>query len=417
MRQSAHEHEYFEELSAAALMGQISAQEQQELLSHLGECDICRRSADDFVYVLGQLPLTAPSDIRAGTEDLAAEIRRQTFVKNASERGIRLSTEAVMPRQPVSASIPISHRRVAKLALVAASLLTAAGLLGLLGRLKSAAPAVYQKPVVAQASVPPLYRTEKATQVSASQEGNQGSAPATVAARNSERELASLKLQVAQLIEERARLADTSENLKSQVSQLKENLNQNAEALSEANAKYTTLSNENTLAVHTIVAQKTAIEQLQKKEASQAADAEREHQLNEAANEIRQLMGARNLHIIDVHDLVAPNKQDSAFGRIFYEQGKSLVFYAFDLGKNASKSKVKFQAWGHKEGRDSDVTSLGAFNVDHDAEKRWVLHVDDPVLLSKIDTIYVTVEPAPGRNKPSGHKLLVAYLGGQPNHP
>jgi hypothetical protein len=416
MRQSAQKHEYFEELSAAALMGQVSAQEQQELLSHLGECESCRRSADDFVYVLGQMPLTAPSDIRTGTEDLTEEIRRQKFVKNALARGIRLSTEAVMPGRPVSASIPISRRRVAKLALLAASLLTAAGLLGLLGRLKSADPAVYQKPVAAQASAP-VYRTEKATQVSASQEGNQGSVSATVAPRDSERELASLKQQVAQLTEERVRLADASENLQSQVSQLKENLSQNAEALSEANAKYTALTNENTLAVHTIVAQKSAIEQLQEKQESQAADAEREHQLNEAAKEIRQLMGARNLHIIDVHDLVAPNKQDSAFGRIFYEQGKSLVFYAFDLGKNASKSKVKFQAWGHKEGRDSDVTSLGAFNVDHDAEKRWVLHVDDPVLLSKIDTIYVTVEPAPGRNKPSGHKLLVAYLGGQPNHP
>jgi hypothetical protein len=212
-------------------------------------------------------------------------------------------------------------------------------------------------------------------------------------------------------------LAAETESLQNEVSQLRASARQDAEAISEINAKYTRLSNDDAQAIATIMAQKTAIQELQEKEKVQVAEAERERQLNDAAKDVRQLMGARNLHIIDVHDLVAPDKQDKAFGRVFYSEGKSLVFYAFDLGKNMPTSKVIFQAWGHREGKDFDVKSLGVFRVDHDAQSRWVLRVDDPELLSKIDTLYVTVEPAPGRVKPSGKKLLVAYLGGQPNHP
>ena len=60
MRQPTQAHEHFEELCAVAVIGQLTAQEQQELLSHLGECDICRRSADDFVHVLGTYRLRIP---------------------------------------------------------------------------------------------------------------------------------------------------------------------------------------------------------------------------------------------------------------------------------------------------------------------------------------------------------------------
>jgi hypothetical protein len=61
--------------------------------------------------------------------------------------------------------------------------------------------------------------------------------------------------------------------------------------------------------------------------------------------------------------------------------------------------------------------NLGVFRIDDGMQKRWVLRVDDPKLLSSIDSVFVTVEPAPGRDKPSGKKLLYAYLGTQANHP
>ena len=91
-------------------------------------------------------------------------------------------------------------------------------------------------------------------------------------------------------------MADGSARLQNEVSQLETNVSQNAEALSEANARYTRLSNDNAQAIDTIVAQKAAIQELQEKEKLQAANAERERELNDAAKDIRQLMGARNLH-------------------------------------------------------------------------------------------------------------------------
>jgi hypothetical protein len=422
MRLSTQGHKYFEELCAVALIGQLSAQEQQELLLHLEECESCRRSADDFAYVIGQLPLSASSDTHMETEDMQSEIRRQRFLQDATAEGISFSKETLKPLCKVSVLMPIGRKRIVKYAIAAAAcLLCAVGLLSSFGRLRFADPMHDQTDHSALTSSTALYSAEKTSNASAPQERphvkDSPRAPATVSARNSERELDSLRQQIAQLIADKARLTDESQNLQKEVSLLNTTVSQSAEALSNANAKYERLNNDEAQAITTIVAQKTAIQQLQEKEKLQTAEAEREHQLNEAAKDVRQLMGARNLHIIDVHDLVAPDKHDKAFGRVFYVEGKSLVFYAFDLGKNMTSSKVIFQAWGHREGRDFEVKSLGAFNVDHDAQRRWVLRVDNPELLSKIDTLYVTVEPAPGRDKPSGKKLLVAYLGGQPNHP
>jgi hypothetical protein len=423
MRQSKPEHGYFEELCAVALIGQLTAHEQQELLLHLGECESCRRSADNFVYVLGQLPLTASADTHVETEDLQSEIRRQRFLRNASAEGIHFSKETLNLKRAASGIIPSNRRRIARFAFAAAAcLLAAVGLLSLSarGRLLNHTHAHADISAPMRLSQP-VYSAEKASSVSVSQEKlPDKSIPdksTAIAARNAERELTFLRQQVALLAEDKIQLTTESKNLQNEILQLKSTVNQHAEALAKAKAKYEKLSNDDALAISTIVAQKAAIQQLQEKETLQAAEAERERQLNEAAKDVRQLMGARNLHIIDVHDLVAPDKQDKAFGRVFYAEGKSLVFYAFDLGKKNSSSKVIFQAWGHREGRDYDVKSLGVFNVDHDAQRRWVLRVDNPTLLSKIDTLYVTVEPAPGRDKPSGKKLLVAYLGGQPNHP
>jgi hypothetical protein len=117
-------------------------------------------------------------------------------------------------------------------------------------------------------------------------------------------------------------------------------------------------------------------------------------------------MAARNLHIIDVYDFDGRGKRDKSFGRVFYTEGKSLIFYAFDLAQKGPASNVSFQAWGQREGAGTLTRNLGVFHVDDGMQKRWVLRVDD-----------VTVEPAPGRDKPSGKKLLYAYLGTQANHP
>ena len=88
----------------------------------------------------------------------------------------------------------------------------------------------------------------------------------------------------------------------------------------------------------------------------------RERTLLEASRDIHELMGARNLHIVDVLDVDSKGKDQRAFGRIFYTEEKSLIFYAFDLGdRNAAKRNASFQVWGARGPAQTPAQSLGNF--------------------------------------------------------
>jgi len=145
--------------------------------------------------------------------------------------------------------------------------------------------------------------------------------------------------------------------------------------------------------------------------------AERERQLTTVAKDVRELMGARNLHILDVSDVDGNGRSKKSFGRVFLVEDKMLIFYAFDLGDRGNPAKVSFQAWGQLEGRQTGAKNLGVFYVDDHEQKRWVLKVNDPAKLTAINSVFVTVEPLGGADKPTGKKLLYAYMGTQANHP
>ena len=66
-----------------------------------------------------------------------------------------------------------------------------------------------------------------------------------------------------------------------------------------------------------------------------SASAERGREMLSAGREIRDIMGARDLHIVDVIDRDGKGRAKKAFGRAFYTQGKSLIFYAFDLDRKS----------------------------------------------------------------------------------
>jgi hypothetical protein len=121
--------------------------------------------------------------------------------------------------------------------------------------------------------------------------------------------------------------------------------------------------------------------------------------------------------VVDVRDADSSGKASKAFGRVFLTEGKSLIFYAFDLNENrVANAKHNFQVWGQKEGKASSTHSLGFLYVDDKAAKRWALKVQNPELVKEIDTVFVTVEPAGGATKPSGQHMLYAYFG-EANHP
>jgi hypothetical protein len=153
--------------------------------------------------------------------------------------------------------------------------------------------------------------------------------------------------------------------------------------------------------------------------AEKSAALSQETQLLSLGHDVTDLMGARNLHIVDVVDTDPKGKNRPVFGRIFFTEGKSLVFYAYDLNETKiQKANYEYRVWATQESGDKQVRRLGIFYSDDKAQRRWVFKCDDPKTLSEIDSVFVTLESADGDpTRPKGPNLMYAYLRGQPNHP
>ncbi len=155
-----------------------------------------------------------------------------------------------------------------------------------------------------------------------------------------------------------------------------------------------------------------------------AVNRERERRVNDdeqylaSDRDIRELMGARNLYIADVFDVDGRSRTRKPFGRIFYTQGKSLLFYAFDLEDNSDlRNADTFQAWGRSDADKGKPLNLGIFFMDSESNRRWVLRLDDAKKVKQIDAVFVTVEPHGGSKKPTGKPFLYALLRKEANHP
>lgn len=134
--------------------------------------------------------------------------------------------------------------------------------------------------------------------------------------------------------------------------------------------------------------------------------------------EAKNLLGARDLHIVDVYDVDSNGKTKRTYGRVYYVEKKLLVFYAFDLqDKRHNRTVAGFQAWGYRQPNESKPENLGLFHVEDGALNRWLLEVKNPHLLEHVDAVFVTLEPADGSPSPRGRRLLYANLAGPPNHP
>jgi hypothetical protein len=158
-----------------------------------------------------------------------------------------------------------------------------------------------------------------------------------------------------------------------------------------------------------------------------ATNREQERRLKDAEQylssdrDIRELMGARKLYIADVFDVDGSSRTQRPFGRVFYTQGKSLIFYAFDLDRQTKVLNASsFQVWGQHEapqGQQASPMNLGILYMDNEANRRWVMRFDDPKQLAEIDAVFVTVEPHGGSQKPTSKPFLYALLRNEANHP
>jgi hypothetical protein len=146
---------------------------------------------------------------------------------------------------------------------------------------------------------------------------------------------------------------------------------------------------------------------------------DQDRQLLRSSHHVTDLMAARNLHIVDVVDTDPGGKSRPAFGRIFFTEDKSLIFYAYDLNEQKmQKANYQYQIWAKKEGPNQRPLRLGIFYSDDKTQRRWMFRCDDPKILREIDSVFVTFERSDtDPSHPEGPSLMYAYLRGQPNHP
>lgn len=136
------------------------------------------------------------------------------------------------------------------------------------------------------------------------------------------------------------------------------------------------------------------------------------HDLNASLAEAHELIVDRNVHVLNVFpEIDGSSKSLQPRGRIFYAEGKKLVFYAYDLADPAKISaKASFYLWGESS-TVQQLVSLGKFQIDSEQQGRWVLRVANPKLLANINSVFVTLEPdEPAVTKPTGKRMLSRLL-------
>jgi hypothetical protein len=138
-----------------------------------------------------------------------------------------------------------------------------------------------------------------------------------------------------------------------------------------------------------------------------------------ANGQLSDLVTARNLHIVDVYDADGAGQRKASFGRVFYVEGKSLLFYAYDLqDTRQARANVVFHVWGGRAGTREVTHSLGILRNQDARQGLWTMTFEDPSVLAEINSVFVTAESANRRDLlPHGKRVLYAYLGNPPNHP
>jgi len=438
------QHDEYLELCAAATASELTAGEQAKLNAHLAVCAECRRAMREFEVVAhGAVPGLAPELALKEQEtdsSWSVEEAEGAFFKRLDKEQEHRRVNQVRENQTDQAKHgqrfryhPSQlHWREVWMSLAAAVLLAVAlGIAAYRSGVKSGTDVARTVPLTPSGSVGPLEE----------QASDAGYERSQMVAKLEEegRTIADLRRQLAVQIKEvnalRGRTSTVGhplagDQVQSQVAQdaggvhdktletaqakLQE-LQKTIESLA-AEREQTTLR---AAALEARVGELTQLvrdrgQDLDRKETQVA----RQQELLEHDRDIRELMGARDLYIAEVHDVSRTGQTDRTYGRVFYTKGKSLIFYAYDLDAQPGIRKAStFQAWGRRGPDKQQALNLGIFYEDNANKKRWVLKASDSKTLEDIDAVFVTVEPNGGSHHPSGKPLLFAYLRVSPNHP
>ena len=414
------EHTKYEEFCALAAAGQISAEELAELQTHFQECRLCKELHKEFLDI-NSIWLTQAQELEPEMYGQRLVLRTK-ILATLQDAGAQFS-------EPIRKEIAAPPKKVGFFEVfrtpapvwAMAALALVAGFLGFEVGTQKYFPQVESKSAALKSVDAPTPRPSDARSNPQAQSNTPvaqnlpGDLEQRLAASESERtkalaDVQSLRQDIAALQSSRDQDAD-------QIAQLKAHSEQDQNAAVSAQAQIRSLKEAEDAKNADLVATEIQIRDLEGKLADQRASAEKERALTEvsSSSEMRDVIASRNLHIIDVAD-VANSGVQKPFGRIFYTEGKSLIFYAYDLSR--AKGTKTFYAWGHREGDTNSTRALGSLRLDDPAQGRWIFKSNDAKVLAQIDSVYVTLEPTakPGE-KPKGQKILTAFLGTQANHP
>jgi len=422
------DHERFKELAALAAGGLLSGAEDMELRSHLEVCAPCRHDLAEYEDMLfNQFPLVGSS---TGSLPSAKNGRhyKTRFIERARAEGINVAdgAEAAQSlwkrvRQLLLPLPVLGYGATAVLAILC-------GLLGVRLRGVQERELAHTKEIQAlqdqsvalqgantglEKRVENLSKGNGVTEEAERRLSGAKEQYSLLAARYValERELKTATEHAAALSAEREVRNGREQSLSAKVKETEVSLAAMSDELQSLRKTQTTEA----AALNEKLSQ---VKELEGQLAGMNDSMDRVKKLFAADRDIRDLMGARNLHITDVYDVDSKGKTKQPFGRVFYTENRSLIFYAFDLNKQKNAAADRsFQVWGYQEAAVRSIQSLGMLFQDDQKQNRWVLKFNDPAVLAEIDAVFVTAEPAGGSNKPTGQKLLYAYVGSNPNHP
>jgi anti-sigma factor RsiW len=406
-----NEHGHFEELCAAVAGGLGSAEEFRELENHLQSCEECRDRFGDFAQI-GAGILSA----KKGPERRPPAGMTTRFVERAISEGIPL-------RRPTR-FLPTwaSRHPLAWAGGLAAAIVMAVLAVGDLQRIaRFVHPQNNEAAAHAPISVSPRSDAGPVDRDASNNAATRLQAALSAAISDRQR----LTQAVADLDDQIKAKTAHDGDLTAQIAALQSQLDQLKQQAAAKDAQIADLGTQlqrrqaaNSDQIASLAESQIQIRSLRDQLDAQNATLREQRQLLVAGSQARDLIIARNLHIIDVHDNNGEGERQRAFGRIFYTEGKQIVFYAYDLDSAARlKKQVAFYVWGGRLGDEHAVRNLGIFRSEDPGAGRWVLTFDDPHVLAQINTVFVTAESKKNVEHPDGKQILFAYLGDKANHP
>lgn len=404
-------HESFQIMCAWVAAGRASVDDFKELAPHLRECDECRQLLSDFAQLSGKV---LPAQIKKGDRIPVPAGMTKRFIERAGLQGIPLHPSPSLRWLAAGSWQGIVWAGGAA-ALVLAGIVAMNSVRGP-GAMRLRRPAS-EAPIHTAAPVQPS--VQSASTPTASQQQVQARAFSDKHEIDALKSMNSqLQQQLSEAASARAVALDRLAAVENENAQLRLHASKKDSLLSDLEAKLKREEASSAEKIAALVQRQTELEDVRAQLAQRESRMKEERRLLAASAQARDLIVARNLHIIDVHDNDRSGRQ-RPFGRIFYTEGQSLAFYAYDLDAAVRRNtNVSFHVWGGKLGGRLDAKNLGIFRSEDTAAGRWVLTCDDPYVLAEINTVFVTMES--GRDDtdhPKGRRILYAFLGDPANHP